>query len=147
MLLIADFGHSRWHSGKEFPCQPASPGDMGLIPGSERSPGGGNGNPLQYSCLGNPTDRGAWWVAVHRAAKNQMQLTTHIYSGTRLCIKSFTCVISFNSNNLSKVQQKSLLLLLSLNRYLTTSILMYSIEEIPPEDNSLFFKWLNMHAH
>ena len=36
--------------------------DMGLIPGSGRSPGGGNGNPLQYSCLENPMDRGAWWV-------------------------------------------------------------------------------------
>ena len=37
-------------------------GDMGLIPGSGRSPGEGNGNPLQYSCLGNPKDRGAWWA-------------------------------------------------------------------------------------
>ena len=36
--------------------------DTGLIPGSGRSPGGGNGNPLQYSCLENPTDRGAWWA-------------------------------------------------------------------------------------
>ena len=39
---------------------PANAGDAGLIPGSGRPPGGGNGNPLQYSCLGNPTDRGAW---------------------------------------------------------------------------------------
>ena len=43
--------------------------DMGLIPGSGRSPGGGNGNPLQYSCLGKPTDRGAWRAAVHGVAK------------------------------------------------------------------------------
>ena len=40
---------------------PASAGDAGLIPGSGRSPGEGNGNPLQYSCLGNAMDRGAWW--------------------------------------------------------------------------------------
>ena len=40
---------------------PANEGDMGWIPGSGRSPGEGNGNPLQYSCLENPTDRGAWW--------------------------------------------------------------------------------------
>ena len=73
---------------------PDNAGDAGLITGSERSPGEENGNPLQYSCLGNPMDRGAWWVTVHRAAKNQMQLTTHIYSGARLCIKSFTCVTS-----------------------------------------------------
>ena len=39
--------------------------DMGLVPGSERSPGEGNGNPLQYSCLENPMDRGAWWVTAH----------------------------------------------------------------------------------
>ena len=39
--------------------------DTGLIPGSGRSPGGGNGNPLQYSCLGNLMNRGAWWATVH----------------------------------------------------------------------------------
>ena len=43
---------------------PANAGDMGLIPGSGRSPGEGNGNPLQYSCLGNPIDGGDWWVRV-----------------------------------------------------------------------------------
>ena len=48
---------------------PASAGDMGLIPGLGRSPGGGNGNPLQHSCLGNPMDRGALWVIVHQVAK------------------------------------------------------------------------------
>ena len=45
--------------------------DAGSIPGSGRSPGGGHGNPLQYSCLENLMDRGAWWVAVHRVAKSQ----------------------------------------------------------------------------
>ena len=45
--------------------------DRGLIPGSGRSPGGGNGNPLQYSCLENPMDRGAWQAIVHGVAKNQ----------------------------------------------------------------------------
>ena len=44
-------------------------GDAGLIPGSRRSPGEGNGNPLQYSCLGNPLDRGAGQAAVHGARK------------------------------------------------------------------------------
>ena len=46
-----------WFGGKEFAC---NAGDMGLIPGSGRFPGGGQGNPLQYSCLENPMDRGAW---------------------------------------------------------------------------------------
>ena len=48
---------------------PANAGDMGSIPGSGRSPGEGNGNPLQCSCLGNPVDRGAWWATVHGVAK------------------------------------------------------------------------------
>ena len=47
----------------------AKAGDMGSTPGSGRSPGEGNGNPLQYSCLGNPMDRGAWRATVHGAAK------------------------------------------------------------------------------
>ena len=56
---------------------PANAGDWGSIPGSGRSPGGGNGNPLQYFCLENPMDRGAWQAAVHEVAKNQTQLNTH----------------------------------------------------------------------
>ena len=44
-------------------------GDVGLIPGSGRSPGGGHGNPLQCPYLKNPTDRGAWWARVHRFAE------------------------------------------------------------------------------
>ena len=46
-------------------------GDTGSIPGPGRSPGGGNGNPFQYSCLGNPMDRGAWQTTVYRVAKSQ----------------------------------------------------------------------------
>ena len=46
-----------------------SAGDMGSIPGTRRSPGERNGNPLQYSCLGNPMDRGAWQATVNRVAK------------------------------------------------------------------------------
>ena len=44
---------------------------LGLIPGSGRSPGEGNGNPLQYSCLENPMDRGAWWATVHGITKSR----------------------------------------------------------------------------
>ena len=49
---------------------PANAGDVGLISRSGRSPGGGNGNPLQYSCLENPMDRGAWGAVVHGVAKS-----------------------------------------------------------------------------
>jgi len=52
--------------GKEFAC---NAGDTSSIPGSGRSPGEGNGYPLQYSCLGNPMDRGAWQAMVHVVAK------------------------------------------------------------------------------
>ena len=45
-------------------------GDLGSVSGSGRSPGEGNGNPLQYSCLGNPMDRGAWWATAHRVTKS-----------------------------------------------------------------------------
>ena len=51
---------------------PADAGNVGLIPGSGRSPGEGNGNPLQYSCLGNPMDRGAWWATVHGVAESDV---------------------------------------------------------------------------
>ena len=61
-------------------------GDLGSIPGLGRSPGEGNGNPLQYSCLENPMDREAWLVTVHRVAKSWTQLSTaqhmHIYAVT-----------------------------------------------------------------
>jgi len=61
----------RWLRDKESTCQQ---GDMGLIPGSGRSSGEGNGNPLQYSCLENPMDRGAWWATVHGVTKSRTQL-------------------------------------------------------------------------
>ena len=57
-------------SGKESACHAGDARDLGLIPGSERSPGEGNGTPLQYSCLGNPMDRGAWQTTVHGGAKS-----------------------------------------------------------------------------
>ena len=51
--------------------------DPGSIPASGRSPGEGNGNPLQYSCLENPMDRGAWWATVHGVTKSQTQLSDY----------------------------------------------------------------------
>ena len=55
--------------------------DAGLIPRLGRSPGGGNGKPLQYSCLENPMNRGAWWATVHRVAESDMTelLSTHLW--------------------------------------------------------------------
>ena len=78
-------------------------GALGLIPGSGRSPGGGQGNPLQYSCLENPMDRGAWWATVRRVTKSQTRLkqfSTHtlacLYrtsSALRIVYMSFANII------------------------------------------------------
>ena len=62
-----------WLSHKESAC---NVGDVGLIPGSGRSPGKGNGIPLQYFCLGNPKDRRAWWDTVHGVARVRHNLMT-----------------------------------------------------------------------
>ena len=58
--------------GKESAC---NAGDPGSVPGLARSSGEVNGNPLQYSCLENPMDRGAWWATIHGVTKNQIQLS------------------------------------------------------------------------
>ena len=58
---------------KNLPASAEDTGDVGSIPGSGRSPEGGHGNPLQYSCLENSMDRGAWWATVSRVAKSQTQ--------------------------------------------------------------------------
>ena len=59
---------------KNLPSNAGNIRDMSLIPGWERSPGGGHGNPFRYSCLKNPMDRKAWWVIVHKITKSLIQL-------------------------------------------------------------------------
>ena len=71
-MAIAILGFPSSSNDKESAC---NAGDLGLIPGLERSPGGGHGNPLQYSCLESPIDRGAWWATVHGVAKSQTRLS------------------------------------------------------------------------
>ena len=61
--------------GSEAKASACNVGDLGSIPGSGRSTGEGNGNPLQYSYLENPMDGGAWWATVHRVAKSWTQLS------------------------------------------------------------------------
>ena len=67
-------------NGKEPACQCWRHKRRSSIPGSGRSPGGGHGNPLQYSCQENPMDRGASWATVHGVTKSQMRLTTLKYN-------------------------------------------------------------------
>ena len=59
---------------------PVNAGDAGSIPGSERSPGIGSGNPLQYSCLGNSMGRGAWQATVHGVTKSWPQVSTRYFN-------------------------------------------------------------------
>ena len=68
--MFSIWGIPNGSAGKESSCNAGDTGDMGSIPGSGRSPGGVNGNPLQYSSLKNPMDRGAWQAAVHVVPKS-----------------------------------------------------------------------------
>ena len=68
MPIIMEYG---FPGGSEVKNQPLDVGDVGSIPESGRSPGEENGNPLQYSCLENSMDRGAWWAIVHEISKSQ----------------------------------------------------------------------------
>ena len=72
-ITVTKQGFPGGTSGKKKKNPPANADDLrdaGWIPGTGRSPGGGPGNPLQYSCLENPMDRGAQWARVHRVAKS-----------------------------------------------------------------------------
>ena len=73
--------------GSEVKASASNAGDLGSIPGSGRSPGEGNGNPLQYSCLENPMDGGAWWATVHGVTKSR----------TRLNDLTFTFTLSYST--------------------------------------------------
>ena len=63
-------GFPHGSADKESTCKAEDTGNMGSIPGSGRSSGEGDGNPLQYSCLKNPMDTGAWWATVHEVTKS-----------------------------------------------------------------------------
>ena len=73
--IVVDFIFLGFPGGSEVKASACNAGDLGSIPGSGRSPGEGNGNPLQYSCLENPMDGGAWWPTVHGVAKSRTQLS------------------------------------------------------------------------
>ena len=89
ILLWLKMGFLSGSAGKESTGNAGDSGDTGSIPGLGRSPGGGNGNPLQYSCLENSMDRGDWWVTVHGVTKSQIRLSTWPMIKTRKHIHSF----------------------------------------------------------
>ena len=85
-------------SGSEVKASARNAGDLGSIPGSGRSPGEGNGNPLQYSCLENPMDGGAWWATAHGVAKSRTRLSDFTHSRYGETLTRFSAV-ERNSDN------------------------------------------------
>ena len=84
-ILYTGKGFPDGTSGKESTCKVGDARDAASIPELGRSPAGGNGNPLQYPCLGNPMDREAWCATAHGIAKNHIQLSTHTpYTGKHI---------------------------------------------------------------
>ena len=75
MLMSLEAGLPKWLRGKESTCSARDTRDAGLIPGSGRSLGEGNGNPFHYTSSENPMDGGAWQATVHRVAKSQSDTT------------------------------------------------------------------------
>ena len=94
----------RWCSSKESTCQCRS---CRFNPQVRRSPGVGNGNPLQHSCLENSIDRGAWRATVHGVAKSQTQLSTHTHTHTNLLIMCQTGAKCYGTFLISSSQQPS----------------------------------------
>ena len=93
LFHIGYMGLPWWLSGKESACIVGATGDLGSIPGSGRSPGRGHGNPLWYSCLENPMDRGAWWAIVHSVTNSWTQLKQlSAYTG---CMEKFPYLCSY----------------------------------------------------
>ena len=80
MFTVGFMGFPGSLAGKESAC---NAGDLGLIPGSERSPREGNSNSLQYSCLENPMDRGAWRATIHGVAKHSTRLNNEHTRGAK----------------------------------------------------------------
>ena len=78
---------------------PANVGDAGSNPGLGRSPGGGNGNPLQYSCLGYPMDRGPWWATVHGIERVRHNIVEQLSSNNSIffCTSQYCTVVIFDN--------------------------------------------------
>ena len=94
---------------KNPPANAGDTRDLGLIPGLGRSPGGGHGNPLQYSCLENPMDRGAWRATVHGVAESQTRLSDTVcsHTHTHMRVSLMKSLKDYRILPLSSVQKSS----------------------------------------
>ena len=95
--------HKSFPSGSVVKNPPANAGDVGWISGPGRSPGEGNNNPLQYSCLENPMARGAWRTTVHKVTKSQTQLSDWVTCRLSYTKKLLGCDMPKHGNLLVKI--------------------------------------------
>jgi len=119
-------------SGKEPSGGAGDIRDEGSIPGSKRSPGGGHGNSLQYSCLENPMDRGAWQVTVHRVARSQMRLKQLQFSRSVKSDSFATPWTAARQASLSITNSRSLLRLISIELVMPSNHLILCRPILPP---------------
>ena len=102
LLKVEKLSFSGGTSGKNPPANTGDFRDSVSVPGLGRSPGEGHGNPLQYSCLENPMDRGAWKATVHKVAKSRTQLkrlSTHItFTHPRIISRDLLLVVLIKSD-------------------------------------------------
>ena len=116
--------------------------DVGLISGSGRSPGGGNGNPLQYFGLENPVDRGAWWATVHRASKSWTLLKRLNMRACMLQTRNETNAKNSGRNPLGRGTGETCLLAMSINRAKESSLRVKRQMQGPEQESSdTFQKW------
>ena len=103
MCVYNTHGIPQWLRSEESTCNAGVAGDTGLIPGSGRSPGGRHGNPLQFSCLENPMNRGVWQVTGHEISKSWTQLkqlsVMHAYACTQIHIYKRRLIIEVGSRD------------------------------------------------
>ena len=79
---------NRFPGGSEVKASAGNAGDLGLLPGSRRSPGEGNGHLLQYCCLDNPIDGGAWWATIYRVTKSRTRLSDFTFTFSMLALRT-----------------------------------------------------------
>ena len=95
--IYTDTLNTGFRGGSDYKESSCSAGDLGSVPGSGRSAGGGHGNPLQYFCLKNPMDRGAWQDMVHRVARSWTQLKR---LSMHTCPQLFSSLLNLMSDKL-----------------------------------------------
>ena len=127
-------GLPRWLSGKESACNLGNARDAGSIPGSGRAPGGGHGNPLQYSSLGNPMDREAWQATVHGATKSW----THL-SNVSTAVKRWPCPLLSCSCSLPPTHPSPSLFFFFLAAFMDSDGFPLTFFGVPPFSSIYFY--------